>query len=189
MENNSFGDRLKKAIKDSPYTQYQLADELGISEKTVSRYVRGETEPVFSIIQILADYLNVDHNWLAFGEPPTPPPSRSLYEGEQPKQRNTFRGAFHWSTLWFLGAIIVVMLLDFSLKAFLPPGALWILLVSGFVILEFIGVMCILVIAMTKSVVSMFGGNILITRRRLTDDEQQQLQSLLTAQEGNHEPV
>lgn len=49
-------------------TQDELAKKLGISRSTVSMYERGEREPDFETLEIIADFFNVDMNYLTGNE-------------------------------------------------------------------------------------------------------------------------
>ena len=51
--------RLKSGL-----TQQQKADALKLSRSTVGMYENGEREPSFEILETIADYFNVDMNYL-----------------------------------------------------------------------------------------------------------------------------
>lgn len=55
MNSNSFADTLKHLMKKRKISGQQLADRLGVSQKTVSRYATGETVPESSVQQKLLD--------------------------------------------------------------------------------------------------------------------------------------
>ena len=59
-----FGDVLKKLRKQNDLTQNQLGTVLGISESTVGMYERGQREPSFEMLEAIADYFNVDMDFL-----------------------------------------------------------------------------------------------------------------------------
>lgn len=59
-----FGTILKKLRMQHDLTQKQLADVLGISESTVGMYERGHREPAFEMLEAIADYFNVDMDYL-----------------------------------------------------------------------------------------------------------------------------
>ena len=48
----------------SGLTQQQMADALKLSRSTVGMYENGEREPSFRILETIADYFNVDMNYL-----------------------------------------------------------------------------------------------------------------------------
>ena len=45
-------------------TQKQLADALGVSESRIGMYERCQREPDFEMLEAIADYFNVDMNYL-----------------------------------------------------------------------------------------------------------------------------
>ena len=59
-----FGKVLKRLRTQNNLTQKQLADVLGISESTVGMYERGHREPAFEMLEAIADYFNVDMDYL-----------------------------------------------------------------------------------------------------------------------------
>lgn len=59
-----FADRLKLLRAEKEYSQRELADALKISKSSVNMYERGEREPNFETIEAIADFFNVDMNYL-----------------------------------------------------------------------------------------------------------------------------
>ena len=57
-------DRLKRAIAIRGYKQRDLAEKLGMTDATLSRYVRGNREPRADAIRKIAETLNVSTDWL-----------------------------------------------------------------------------------------------------------------------------
>lgn len=55
----------------SGLTQQQLADKLGISRSAVGMYEKGEREPNFETLELIADTFNVDMNYLLGKKPST----------------------------------------------------------------------------------------------------------------------
>ena len=54
-----------KALRDAKnLTQDQLAEKLDISRSAISMYERGEREPDFETLEVIADFFNVDMNKL-----------------------------------------------------------------------------------------------------------------------------
>ncbi len=45
MNNNNFADKLKNLMKERKISGQKIADAVGVSQKTISRYVTGENEP------------------------------------------------------------------------------------------------------------------------------------------------
>lgn len=61
---SEFRDILRQLRIKENKTQDELAKELGISRSSVSMYERGEREPDFETLEAIADYFNVDMNYL-----------------------------------------------------------------------------------------------------------------------------
>ena len=61
---SNFGLRLKLLREEKNYTQEQLAKELGISKSTIGMYEVNKRQPDFEILEIIADYFNVDMEFL-----------------------------------------------------------------------------------------------------------------------------
>jgi len=59
-----FGRILKNLRKDRGDTQADLAKYLGISRSAISMYESGEREPNFGTLEAIADYFNVNMNFL-----------------------------------------------------------------------------------------------------------------------------
>lgn len=60
----TFNNRLKELRAKHGLTQPELAKALGISKSSVSMYERGEREPDYEMLEMIADYFNVDMNYL-----------------------------------------------------------------------------------------------------------------------------
>ncbi len=75
-DKNIFAEQLKKILSQRGITQRQLAERLGVTETTISRYVttgpKGRTPDVESLVA-LAQELNVSLNDLVGVEPPAAP--------------------------------------------------------------------------------------------------------------------
>lgn len=59
-----FSDRLKQLRKQNSLTQKMLGLNLNLGESTISMYELGEREPNFETLELLADYFNVDIDYL-----------------------------------------------------------------------------------------------------------------------------
>ena len=64
-----FGDILNILRKRDNLTQKELAQKLGISLSAISMYERGKREPDFETLEAIADYFNVNMNFLLGKEP------------------------------------------------------------------------------------------------------------------------
>lgn len=69
----NFSKVLKKIRLNHNLTQAELAKQLGISRSSVGMYESGEREPDFETLEAIADFFNVDMNYLLGNE------SRSIY--------------------------------------------------------------------------------------------------------------
>ena len=64
MYHEMFAQKLKKARKESGYTQEDVSLETKIPRSTLANYEIGRREPDIENLGILADFYNVDLNWL-----------------------------------------------------------------------------------------------------------------------------
>ena len=62
--------RIRQAIEKSGKTQRQIADAIGITEVSMSRYTHGERTPRATIIPKLAEACGVSVEWLQTGKEP-----------------------------------------------------------------------------------------------------------------------
>lgn len=59
-----FEKRLREVRKSKKTTQKELAEQIGISQKSYSHWENGKTEPSFENLVKLADLLDVSLDWL-----------------------------------------------------------------------------------------------------------------------------
>lgn len=59
------GTRIRKLRKLEKITQQELADVLGVAKSTISMYENDQREPDFETLEAIADYFNVDMNYLS----------------------------------------------------------------------------------------------------------------------------
>ncbi len=64
MYKETFAEKLKKARKDTGFTQREVAKETGILQSTLARYETGYLEPNIESLGILADFYQVSADWL-----------------------------------------------------------------------------------------------------------------------------
>ncbi|MDI6553128.1 helix-turn-helix domain-containing protein [Leuconostoc falkenbergense] len=57
-------DRLRELRKEQGVARQDLADEMLISKRTLTRYESGERQPTLSMVFDLADYFNVSIDYL-----------------------------------------------------------------------------------------------------------------------------
>lgn len=55
---------LKMLRNEKNMSQQELADALGISKSSINMYERGERQPNFETLEAIADYFNVDIDYL-----------------------------------------------------------------------------------------------------------------------------
>ena len=65
-------------------TQLELAEKLNYSDKTVSKWERGESSPDISILIEIARYFDVSLDYLVTAEHPEPQPEDEAFEEEEP---------------------------------------------------------------------------------------------------------
>ena len=63
-----FNDRLKELRIARGMSQGDLATVMGVTRAAVSQYERGVREPQLEMMEFLADYFNVDYNYLLGSE-------------------------------------------------------------------------------------------------------------------------
>ncbi len=68
MNQSAIGQYIAKKRKDKNLTQEQLAQKLGVSNKTISKWENGKCMPDYSIIQNVCDELNISIPELMDGE-------------------------------------------------------------------------------------------------------------------------
>jgi transcriptional regulator with XRE-family HTH domain len=75
---STFGDRLTFAREALGVDQAQLAQRMGIKDRTLRHWEEDQAEPRANRLQMLAGMLNVSMVWLMTGQgkPPAPAPSR-----------------------------------------------------------------------------------------------------------------
>lgn len=61
---SKFSDRFKQLRKERGLTQQGLATELGFTKSSVNMYERGEREPGLESLETIADFFNVDMDYL-----------------------------------------------------------------------------------------------------------------------------
>lgn len=59
-----FSQRLKELRQNKGLTQAELGKKLGLHNSTISMYERGEREPDFETLGLIADFFNVDTAYL-----------------------------------------------------------------------------------------------------------------------------
>lgn len=68
----SFKNRLKELRKQAELSQSELAEKVGVSKSSINMYERGEREPSFETLEAIADFFNVNLDYLMGREPQSP---------------------------------------------------------------------------------------------------------------------
>ena len=68
MDLEKTGELLSRLRKECGMTQKQVAEKLQISDRTVSKWERGHSNPDIEMLQLLAEALKTDPNTLIYGE-------------------------------------------------------------------------------------------------------------------------
>lgn len=68
MNQQEIGAFISKCRKDKGFTQAQLAELLGVSDKSVSRWENGKTMPDFSLYEPLCDALDIEVSELLYAK-------------------------------------------------------------------------------------------------------------------------
>jgi transcriptional regulator with XRE-family HTH domain len=77
-----FAERLRALRNAAGFTQQAVAEELGVGIQTYMRWERGETEPAFSELRMLAEMFDVELNDFA----PEEDPPAGTGPGKKPKK-------------------------------------------------------------------------------------------------------
>ncbi len=64
MYAEAFPQRLKKARKDTGFTQMETSKETGIPQSTLANYESGRTQPDIETLGTLIDFYNASAEWI-----------------------------------------------------------------------------------------------------------------------------
>ena len=59
-----FSENLKQLMKDENINQVQLSQKIGVAQSAISAWLLGKKEPSIKSLWLLADYFNVDIDYL-----------------------------------------------------------------------------------------------------------------------------
>lgn len=80
MDQHNIGIFLAAKRREKNLTQEQLADRLGVSNKTISKWENGKCMPDYSVIELLCNELDITLAELLDGEEKEPNSIRVYYE-------------------------------------------------------------------------------------------------------------
>ena len=89
MDQERIGKFISELRKEKSMTQYQLAEKLGVTDKSISRWENGKTMPDLSMLTILSRELNVEISELLNG--------RRMNKEELEKLRDTINNIIEYS--------------------------------------------------------------------------------------------
>lgn len=80
------GERIRSLRVESGLSQQELSDKLGIGRSTLANYEQGKREPDLETIEYIADYFNVDMNYLLGKSPIKNSYSNTVYSNRIKKR-------------------------------------------------------------------------------------------------------
>ena len=86
MKISSISERLRLLRKQLGLSQTEFANELGLKQRAVSHWERGNAEPSLKIIQLIRQKWSVSLDWLLIGEGPMYLDDSSYQQEEKNKQ-------------------------------------------------------------------------------------------------------
>lgn len=89
---SKFHSRLRELRMSRKISQQKLSEELGISKSSVNMYERGEREPGIDLLEQIADFFNVDLDYLT-GASDSPRKTLKEYNNEEELKFALFDGA------------------------------------------------------------------------------------------------
>ena len=128
MDQIKIGNFISEMRKEQKLTQRQLADELSISDKTISKWECGKGLPEVSLMMPLCQILGISVNELLNGE-------RIIMENNEQKNEQLLlkmakeieeKNKTIWRTMWVIMVVsITALLAGMFLTAFLIPEGPW----------------------------------------------------------------
>lgn len=108
MNQQNIGNFIAAKRREKNLTQEQLADRLGLSNKTISKWENGKCMPDYSVIELLCKELDVTLAELLDGEEKEPNSIR-VYDEEQVKSLIAKIQKMEKNYRYTIGAILVVV--------------------------------------------------------------------------------
>ena len=122
MNQIAIGNLIEKKRKEQNLTQAQLAEKLGVSNKTVSKWENGKCMPDYGVIQPLCTELGVTVSELMDGEEQAPDSIRA-YDGEQILDLLKRTQALESQRETLVGILLIVMGMALGAMSFALGGS------------------------------------------------------------------
>ena len=122
MNQIAIGNFIEKKRKEQNLTQAQLAEKLGVSNKTVSKWENGKCMPDYGVIQPLCTELGVTVSELMDGEEQAPDSIRA-YDGEQILDLLKRTQALESQRETLVGILLIVMGMALGAMSFTIGGS------------------------------------------------------------------
>lgn len=133
MNQKKMGAFIKTLRKENNLTQEQLAEALGVSNRTVSRWETGNNIPDLDMLIILADYFDVEIKELIEGERlkekeifTEPKTIKAVADFSKDREKNIIRKIYY---ACFYGIVSWIIFFIFSIKITNEANSGWILVV------------------------------------------------------------
>lgn len=133
MNQKKMGAFIKTLRKENNLTQEQLAEALGVSNRTVSRWETGNNIPDLDMLIILADYFDVEIKELIEGERlkekeifTEPKTIKAVADFSKDREKNLIRKIYY---ACFYGIVSWIIFFIFSIKITNEANSGWILVV------------------------------------------------------------
>ena len=141
MNPKKIGEFLKMLRKEKGLTQEQLAEILGVSNRTVSRWETGTNMPDLSILILIADYYDVDMKEILDGERKSEIMDKELKEtlskvadySKMEKEKAAKAGNTAFGVMFIICAMAILVQLIITGDALMTLGETVILIIGGIV--------------------------------------------------------
>lgn len=144
MNQKKMGAFIKALRKDKNLTQEQLAEILGVSNRTVSRWETGSNIPDLDMLIMLSDYFDVEIKELIDGEKSVEPKSntendnlKAVADYNQDREKNLIRKIYY---ACFYGIVSWIITFIFSVKLTNEANSGWILVLFEAIVILLYGI-------------------------------------------------
>ena len=128
MDQEKIGKFIAELRKEKNITQEQLAEKLGVTSKSISRWENGNTMPDYTLLKDLCNELNININELLSGEKIKGNDYMNKSEENLIKLRKQIDKRKKFLTIIsyiFMTIIIIVFILNIVLNRILPDDRHW----------------------------------------------------------------